>query len=77
MPPPCQAQVARPDYDHGHDRYLLVVVIIRMFDDDNRNDEDGLHVKVGKKSRPSLFVLEDELGPVITASFSISWNLEF
>ena len=42
---------------------MLVLVIIRMFDDDNRNDEDGLHVKVGKKSRPSLFVLEDELGP--------------
>ena len=68
MPPPCQAQVARPDYDHGHNQYHVggsdhKDVCGRNFDDGNRNDKDGLHVKVGKKSRPSLFVLEDELGP--------------
>ena len=56
---------------------MFIVDADAAADFDDRNDEDGLHVKVGKKSRPPLFVLEDELGPVITASFSISWNLEF
>ena len=46
---------------------LMTTMLMLMLDD--RNDKDGLHVKVGKESRSTLFVLKDELGPVIAISF--------
>ena len=45
----------------------MTTMLMLMLED--RNDEDGLHVKVGKESRSTLFVLKDELGPVIAISF--------
>ena len=55
---------------------LVVVIMIAAMVVILRNDEDSLHVKVGKESRPPLLVLKDELGPVMTISFSISCNIE-